>query len=110
MIGGIVGQSYNIVSSNINNAYNIGNIETENKTSQRIGSIIGMPSFVTLSNCYYLSGTYEVGIGENIESDSVKKLETINDFPSVLSIVNIENVFKEDTNNINNGYPILEWQ
>ena len=30
--------------------------------------------------------------------------------PKILDVVNGEGAFKEDTNNINNGYPILNWQ
>ena len=60
--------------------------------------------------CYYLKGTYDVGVGESENSTGVIQLDSIEDFPSVLDVVNGEGAFKEDTNNINNGYPILEWQ
>lgn len=30
--------------------------------------------------------------------------------PSVISVINGDNAFVEDINNINNGYPILKWQ
>ena len=33
-----------------------------------------------------------------------------NEVPTILSVVNGENKFKEDTNNINDGNPILSWQ
>ena len=36
--------------------------------------------------------------------------DSLDDFPSVLDVVNNEGAFKADTNNINDGYPILEWQ
>lgn len=32
------------------------------------------------------------------------------EMPSVISVINGDNAFVEDTNNINNGYPILKWQ
>ena len=34
----------------------------------------------------------------------------IDEMPSVISVINGDNAFVEDTNNINNGYPILKWQ
>lgn len=30
--------------------------------------------------------------------------------PSVISVINGDNAFVSDTNNINGGYPILKWQ
>ena len=43
-------------------------------------------------------------------STGVTELDDISKFPSVLEVVNGEGAFKEDVNNINGGYPILEWQ
>ena len=40
----------------------------------------------------------------------VMELDSIDKFPSLLSVVNEEGAFKEDTAGINNGYPILDWQ
>ena len=97
-------------STNINNAYNIGKINLEeNVSSEHVGSISGNAGFIALNNCYYLKGTYNVGAnGDNLQG--VTELENISDFPSVLEVVNEEGAFKEDSNNINNGYPILSWE
>ena len=35
---------------------------------------------------------------------------SLDEIPSVISVINGDNAFVEDTNNINNGYPILKWQ
>ena len=40
----------------------------------------------------------------------VIELDSIDKFPSVLEVVNVEGAFEEDRSNINNGYPILSWQ
>ena len=101
--------AYNI--TNINNAYNVGKINLEeNASSEYVGSITGRHSgYTTLKNCYYLKGTYSVDAPGDGQNRGIE-LQNISDFPSVLNVVNGEGAFKEDTNNINNGYPILNWE
>ena len=99
----------------INNAYNIGSINVKHldiSSILGIGSIAGTnwSDLISFNNCYYLKGSYDVGVGGNGSSTGITEWDSIEDFPSVLSVVNGEGAFKEDTNNINNGYPILEWQ
>lgn len=110
-IGGIAGATGCSDTVKINNAYNIGKIKLENSNSQNIGSISGSMKLVTLSNCFYLAGTYNVGVGKG-DSTGIIELQSISDFPSVLNVVNSgnESAFVEDTNNANDGYPILNWQ
>ena len=108
--GGIVGYGNyqyetEIANFNINNAYNIGTINIENANNKIVGSISGNGN-ITFNNCYYLKGTYDVGGTVT----GITELDSINEFPSVLEVVNGDEAFKEDTNNINNGYPILNWQ
>lgn len=93
----------------IYNGYNTGKIEATNTISDYIGSIVGFAN-AEINNCYYLKGTYEKGIGvvENVQIDEeVKELESISEFPRIISVVNTENCFKED---INDEYPLLSWQ
>ena len=91
----------------MNNAYNTGVIELENTINQRIGSIIGnRKATISLNNCYYLKESYDVSVGYG-DTTGITELDSISDFPSILEIVNAEGVFVEDTNNVNNGYPIL---
>ena len=105
--GGISG--YANSNAVVDNAYNTGILQIQNVNGvNTVGSITG--NFITLSNCYYLKGTYDVGVGESGSSTGITQLDSIEDFPSVLDVVNGEEAFKEDTNNVNNGYPILEWQ
>ena len=110
--GGIISGTYGGININIENTYNTGKIEliNSNITTKDVGSIIGNSDSATLNNCYYLKGTYDVGVGESGSSTGIQEIDSIEDFPSVLDVVNGEGAFKEDTNNINNGYPILEWQ
>ncbi len=42
--------------------------------------------------------------------NGITEFEKISDFPKLIDIVNVDGSFKEDTNNINNGYPVLNWQ
>ena len=58
---------------------------------------------------YYLEMSASYGINylkSNIGAEPLFQDE----MPSVISVINGDNVFVEDTNNINNGYPILKWQ
>lgn len=108
--GGISGFMTSGVGTNIYNIYNIGILEIKNTSGvNNVGSVIGNAPQKILNNCYYLKGTYDIGVGSETVT-GVIELDNIEDFPTVLSIVNEENVFKEDKNKINNGYPILEWQ
>ena len=109
-IGGIIGRVNPDIDTNITNSYNTGKIETENNISKYLGSIVGDFKEMKLSNCYYLKGTYDIAVGESGSSIGITELDDISKFPSVLEVVNGEGAFKEDVNNINNGYPILSWQ
>ena len=86
----------------------MGSLEVENASVYKGGSIsaTNLPIF---NNCYYLKGTYSVGVGEG-SSTGVTELDDISKFPSVLEVVNGENAFMEDINNINGGYPILKME
>ena len=106
-IGGISGQSV----CNIFNCYNIGEIEG----NVRIGGIVGenniSSSYHTtgvLKNTYSLKDKCEAICGYNnsiIEDSSIKSEEKMKLLVSTLGAS-----FKEDIDNINNGYPILIWQ
>ena len=104
-IGGIVGISYG--STNINNAYNIGTVTTNDLSNKKAGSISGS-DLITFNNCYYLKGTYDVGVGGSGTATGVTELDSIDKFPSVLEVVNGEGAFEEDSGNVNNGYPVLK--
>ena len=108
-VGGIAGRTENKTTNKMNNAYNIGAIETNDLSSSQVGGIAGS-NLVTLTNCFYLKGTYDIGVAGSETITGVTQLDGLDEFPSVLEVVNGENAFKADTNNINNGYPILEWQ
>lgn len=109
IVGGIVGSANEDATNiSINKAYNIGTISIENKDSINIGSIIGAKNLATLTDCFYLKGTYDVGAGGNGTVTEIKELEDISDFPSVLEVVNGEGAFEEDSSNVNGGYPVLK--
>ena len=107
-LGGIIGEFSNNISTNVEEAYNTGSLEVENASVYKGGSIsaTNLPIF---NNCYYLKGTYSVGVGEG-SSTGITELQNISDFPTVLEVVNAENAFMEDVNNINGGYPILKME
>ena len=61
-----------------------------------------------------MKGTYDKGIGtlkdEGQKYEGVEEKNTIQEFPTILEIVNKDGSFKDDINNINNKEPILNWQ
>ena len=102
-IGGISGVIIN--NSSIINSYNTGNITTT-KNSNKVGAIIGYLKESIAENCYFLENIVNESNGNIIiegttptTSEELKKLHSI-----------LGTSFKEDTNNINNGYPIFQWQ
>lgn len=94
------------------NNYNFGKV-----TGQIGGGILGgqyqlsdyTKFAVVTRNNYYLNSTASYGIGAYSKNDNASPLEA-SQMPRVISIINGDNAFIEDTNNINNGYPILKWQ
>ena len=108
-VGGIVGNIRDDATNSINNAYNTGGIDADGLNSSQVESIAGS-NLVTFSNCFYLKETYDIGVAGSETTVGVREWDSMDKFLSVLDVVNGEGAFKEDTNNINNGYPILEWQ
>ena len=133
-VGGISGWN-----SNIYNSYNLGNAEGTNKywvggilgASNGLRKIIGNYNSGTISGGgilgrqeninnyneitltveknYYLSDSAPYGLYAYKENYGAEPLSA-DEMPSVISVINGDNAFGEDTNNINNGYPILKWQ
>ena len=111
-LGGIMGLRGGSVNINIINAYNTGKIEANNiDLNSNRGAITGtnVLDLITFDNCCYLESSYDIGVRYG-SSTGITALDSIEDFPSLLSVVNGEGAFKEDTEGINNGYPILQWQ
>ena len=106
-VGGIAGQA----SSDVINCYSVGSVEGRYCIGGIIGWIAREKSVV--SNCYF-SGeitTLEVGknilIGEGEENSEIVNCYTKNDS---FTAVDLGDAFKEDTENKNNGYPLLYWE
>ena len=102
--GGIVGDLTR--GSTIANCYNIGTIETN---FMEYAGIISYTSSSknTIRNNYYLENVINGTSNDRIIIDGIEAMEEENlkGLSSVLGVA-----FKEDDNNINNGYPILQWQ
>lgn len=64
--------------------------------------------WIGVSNCYWLTGTADRGIGETsgVTDNTVSKTESeLKGLATTLG-----DKFTQDTNNKNGGYPILKWQ
>lgn len=110
-IGGLIGAN----SGLLRNSYNIGNISG---TAELIGGLVGNNSETNteqsvnkgeIYNSYSLEGISEKLYGGNSsvigEECSLKTNSELQNLYTTLG-----DSFKEDKNNKNNGYPILEWQ
>ena len=100
------------VGYDIYNCYNIGEV-----SGKVYGSLVGKPVASTIKNCYYLSDTTYFGEKDENDDDlSVENIEQIKleNLKTDLAIrflnSNGYTSYKKDTNNVNNGYPILDWQ
>lgn len=118
VIGGVIGQlgieeeTDNL--ENIENCYNTGNTTTKSTTK---GGVIGRINNGNVKGCYYLNIT-ENGIGTGVDVDEAE-LETqaktesemkSSNFINLLNADYSEDLWKEDTSNINKGFPIFIWQ
>ena len=95
--GGIVGLGTG--ESKVENTYSKGNI-----TGQAGGGIVGFKESGTIKNSYYLENIISgnESINEGVKSVSDSLLKDIYTF--------LGDAFKQDIDNINDGYPILSWQ
>ena len=108
--GGIIGHNN---GGRVANCYNIGEVTGKNF----VGGIIGGQSISeNVQNCYYQKGSAIGGVNGQDYPNQVEVLDNkmtnlINLIQNQIEIDNeMVNVWKEDTENINNGYPILYWQ
>lgn len=78
-----------------------------------LGALSGYTRNQSINNSKWLNGTANKPIGSediNVTKNNVEEINNIRDMPTVLSVINSENCFKEDRHNINSGYPILNFQ
>ena len=101
----------------LKNNYSLGKIKLDSKyenlienTDYYLGSVFGKLEHIKTINVtnsnYYVYGTKGIGLN-NLDIDFTKKI-SVNEIPNLLSIINENDSFKEDTKNINNGYPIFK--
>ena len=125
-VGGIVGDLSNPASdevepSKIIKCYNWGKVENKKDSNAQggIGCSITARSYILEEN-YYLKTSATKPFAYEYKTDVPGKLEALEEsqMPKVIDVIqkqveidgNMVNVWKEDTQNINNGYPILYWE
>lgn len=109
-IGGIVGGCASVYNIKIDYCYNNGKIMA---TNSYLGGIVGRKSNTDPTNCYYEENSALFGCGNSTVTTGYDRGTTKlsnDEMPTVLSIINYNNAFVEDTDGINNGYPLLAWQ
>ena len=108
----IAGIEANAQNGEINNSFNVGNLKASG-TTITLGALTGHTANQIINNSKWLTGTADKAIGSeyvNVTKNNLEEISDIKDMPLVLSVINSENVFKADSNKINNGYPVLNWQ
>lgn len=110
--GGIIGN--NVLT--VNNCYNIGKVSGVGSGYARIGGVFGNASG-TINNCYYLNSSVESGLAYGNVNGTVNESKMLTESEMELeSFVDMldnnldTKKWKKDEKNINNGYPILNWQ
>ena len=96
--GGIIGSNQD---STVSNCYNTGKVQCTNKS----GGIVGYAVSGNIYNAFFLEGVVNEGNGSIVTG-----VQYINDTDMKKLYTNLGKNFLEDINNINNGYPILNWQ
>lgn len=111
MIGGIVGLSSN---GSVKNCYNTGTVSGQPMTT---GAILGSNVNSTLSNLFYLktdtinNNLYSVGAATAPKADAANTYaNTADQLKSNDTLLALGTFFAADTENRNNGYPVLSWQ
>ncbi len=107
-IGGVVGNAYSPKSATgslkIANCYTTGTVIGDGGGS--IGAASDAPN-ITITNSFYLKDSgYTNGKGEEKTEEEMKATAFVN----ILNGESTPAAWIADTNNINNGFPILEWQ
>ena len=111
VVAGIIGEVH---EGEINNCYNIGETKIiSTKQEKRNGGITGYYSENTIiKNNYWLSKNSPTGIAEMAEGASkdyeVIEISTQEEIQNIASKLGKD--YKQDINNVNKGYPILNWQ
>ncbi len=102
---GIVGIYGKGTNNYIENCYNSKNI-TFSTLGGAIANYVVSGEILKLENNYYLENT----VNNSNELIPINGVEVKNDEEMKNLVQNLGEKFKEDINNINNGYPILAWQ
>lgn len=98
--------NYNLGKITLDSAYDNLNENVDYYVGSLYGKIENIKDINITNNNYYVYG--DKGIGQSNITDNFTQKININEVPNLLSIINSNNSFKEDVNNINNGYPILK--
>ncbi len=94
----------------VENCYNIGETIVEGvEDALRNAGIAGtVTPTATVKNSYWLTGVSPSGVGDYSTASVEVYEKTASQMKNIAS--SLGSAFKKDTNNINNGYPVLSWQ
>ena len=108
-VGGLVGWSEQ--NDKIKNSYNIGNVIGNKEIGGAIGTnrgVINKLFFINTSGPVYACGSNNTD--NELEEPRGSTIETLKGLTNKLNETQTNTPWKDDTENINEGYPILSWQ
>lgn len=108
-VGGISGRNL----GQINTVYSIGGFTNLNYSGKfHIGATIGESSPEQYNNLYYLQNSFTYNDTDIVfANDTALSSEQLKDSSFIITLnQSTPNIWKADTNNLNQGYPILFWQ
>ena len=94
----------------VENCYNIGEtiVEGVEDTLRNAGIAGTVTPTAVVKNSYWLTGVSPSGVGDYSTASVEVYEKTASQMKNIAS--SLGSAFKKDTNNINNGYPVLSWQ
>ena len=106
-IGNIVGDTYR---GNISNCYNVGEIKLNYIAIQKIGQIAGRAHSSIFNDCFGIIEKNITVIGSVETENTINNVVLIekNGISNILEVIGED--FENDSENINQGYPILKWE
>ena len=119
-VGGIVGNNSSGTTGGTSTIQNCYNVTEDIIANNYKGAICGRSygsNYTTadiFSSYYFKINSSIYGVGGKTSTtgnnDGCTAYSDIDSMPTIMSVINGNNAFVEDTEGINNGYPLLAWQ
>lgn len=117
-VGGVVGMQLTSTSTSVTGCYNRGTVSYNVANPTACGSFLGYASAgagaTNLKNNYFLTGSYAVGVGDDLSASQVVTTNTVGktatELKALAPTLGAQWEADNELNPINEGYPVLKWQ